>query len=71
MMWLVNSLPSRALGSLTWDLVLMRNRGHTTRGDQDVWSSELFPVDFHCGLGTICKCCVAVDDFDVGLWKGH
>lgn len=49
----------------------MRNCGHATRGDQDVRSSKLLPVDFHRGLRAICEGGVAADDFYVGLQEEH
>jgi hypothetical protein len=58
-----------ALGKLTRDLALLRMRGHTTCGDQDVRSGVFLPIDLNCGLGTICECCMAMDDFYVGLEK--
>lgn len=51
----------------TWDLALVRNCGKTTCGNQDVRGGIPLPVDLDRGLRTVCKCCIAVDDFYVGL----
>lgn len=67
MMWHINSLTALASGRLTWDLALVRNCGQTTCGNQDVRGSIPLPVDLDRGLRTVCKCCIAVDDFYVGL----
>ena len=58
-----------AFGRLTGDLALLRNRGHTSCGDQDVRSGVFFPVDLYCGLRIARECCMAMDDVYVGLEK--